>query len=110
MNSELTEWSGKYGLPRFDLIGDDDFAPAMKAALAEADAAVEAIAANPEPATFQNTVAALEQAEEPLDKVAAVFYTLTGVDFEPEARGAQPRVRAASGRAWQQDRHGQAAV
>lgn len=30
MNRELTDWTGPHGLPRFDLISDDDFAPAMR--------------------------------------------------------------------------------
>ena len=80
MNRELTDWTGPHGLPRFDLISDDDFAPAMQAALAQADTAIEAIAANAAPASFDNTVAALETADEALNKVCAVFYTLTGVD------------------------------
>ncbi|TKW68690.1 MAG: M3 family metallopeptidase [Paracoccus denitrificans] len=79
MNRELTDWTGKFGLPRFDLIDDSDFAPAIAATLAEADAAIEAIAANPEAPSFENTVAALETAEQPLNNVCAVFYTLTGV-------------------------------
>ena len=45
MNRELTDWTGPHGLPRFDLISDDDFAPAMQAALNDADTAIEAIAA-----------------------------------------------------------------
>ncbi|WBU52340.1 M3 family metallopeptidase [Paracoccus sp. SCSIO 75233] len=80
MNPELTEWSGTFGLPRFDLIDDEDFAPAMDQALTDAEASMEAIAANPEPASFANTVAALETAEEPLNRICAIFYTLTGVD------------------------------
>ncbi len=90
LNRELTRWTGPHGLPRFDLIADDDFAPAMHAALAHADAAIEAIAANPEPASFANTVAALETAGQPLDNLCAVFYTLTGVDSTP-AREALSR-------------------
>ncbi|MDO5642235.1 MAG: M3 family metallopeptidase [Paracoccus sp. (in: a-proteobacteria)] len=90
MNRELTDWTGDFGLPRFDLISDDDFAPAMRDALAQADAAVEAIAANPAPPTFANTVAALETAEEPLNNLCAVFYTLTGVASTP-AREALSR-------------------
>ena len=80
MNRELTEWSGAHGLPRFDLISDDDFAPAMETALAEAEAAFEAIASNPDPASFDNSVAAMETADEALNRVCGVFYTLTGVD------------------------------
>ena len=31
MNPELTEWTGPLGLPRFDLIADQDFAPVAEA-------------------------------------------------------------------------------
>ena len=83
MNPELTQWSGPHGLPRFDLIQDSDFAPAFDQCLADAAAAVEAIAANPEPASFANTVAALETAEDALNRLCAVFFTLSGVDSNP---------------------------
>ena len=36
MNPELTRWTGPQGLPRFDLIGDSDFAPAFDRELAAA--------------------------------------------------------------------------
>lgn len=89
MRHELTNWSGPYGLPRFDLIRDEDFAPAFEAELARAAAAVEAISANPEPPTFENTVLALETAEEGLNRVAAVFYTLAAVDSNPAREALQ---------------------
>ncbi len=92
MNPELTEWSGPLGLPRFDLIQDQDFAPAFDACLALAEAAVEAIAANPEPPSFHNTVAALETAEDPLNRLCAVFFTLTGVDSNPAREALQRQV------------------
>ncbi|MFT4012789.1 MAG: M3 family metallopeptidase [Paracoccus sp. (in: a-proteobacteria)] len=98
MNPELTRWSGPLGLPRFDLIKDDDFAPAFDACLKLAGDAVEAIAANPEPPSFQNTVAALETAEDPLNRLCAVFFTLTGTDSNPARedlqRGIAPRLAA----------------
>ena len=40
MNPELTRWTGPQGLPRFDLIGDSDFAPAFDRELAAASAAL----------------------------------------------------------------------
>lgn len=49
MNPELIHWTGPLGLPRFDLILDQDFAPAFDTCLKLAADAVEAIAANPEP-------------------------------------------------------------
>ncbi len=101
MNPELTHWTGPLGLPRFDLIRDEDFPPAFDACLQLAGQAVEAIAANPAPPSFDNTVAALESAEEPLNRLCAIFYTLTGVEFEPRARRPATSDRPASGRAWQ---------
>ncbi|SIS73333.1 M3 family metallopeptidase [Paracoccus saliphilus] len=89
MNPELTRWTGPEGLPRFDLISDEDFAPAFEAELTGAEAAMEKIAANPEPASFANTVAALETAEEGLSRVLAIFYTLAGVDSNPEREALQ---------------------
>ena len=98
MNPELTVWTGAFGLPRFDLIADDDFAPAFDRCLADAAASVEAIAANPAPADFANTVAALETAEEALNRLCAVFYTLTNVDLNPARESLQrdlaPRLAA----------------
>ncbi|MEF9604563.1 peptidase M3, partial [Paracoccus sp. PXZ] len=75
MNPELTHWTGPEGLPRFDLIRDEDFDPAFDACLKLAEEAVEAVAANPAPPTFANTVAALESAEEPLNRLCAIFFT-----------------------------------
>lgn len=102
MNPELTRWTGPEGLPRFDLIEDADFLPGFEAALSSAEAAMEAIAANPEPAGFENTVAALETAEEPLNRVLAIFYTLASVDSNPAREAMQrdfaPRLAAYNSR------------
>ena len=98
MNPELTRWTGPEGLPRFDCIGDEDMALAFDRELAAAEAAMEAIAANPEPPDFANTVAALETAEEGLNRVLSVFYTLASVDSNPEREALQrdfaPRLAA----------------
>ena len=48
--------------------------------LAAAEAANEAIAANPDAPDFANTIAAMETADEDLNRVLSVFYTLAGVD------------------------------
>jgi len=90
MNRQLTHWTGPEGLPRFDLIANTDFAPAFDQQLAAAEAAHEAIAANPEPPSFANTIAAMEVADEGLNRVLAIFYTLAGVDSN-EARQALQR-------------------
>ncbi|MDO5631075.1 MAG: M3 family metallopeptidase [Paracoccus sp. (in: a-proteobacteria)] len=89
MNRELVQWSGPQGLPRFDLIADDDFAAVVDAELAAAQAAHEAIATDPAPPDFANTLAAMEQAEDGLNRVLAVFYTLAGVASNPAREALQ---------------------
>ncbi|KFE36738.1 M3 family metallopeptidase [Thioclava atlantica] len=82
-NPLLADWTGRHELPPFTEISDADFAPAFAAALAEARANVAAIADDPAPPTFANTIEALELAEEALDRVAGVFYNLAGADATP---------------------------
>ncbi|WP_333831028.1 M3 family metallopeptidase [Pararhodobacter sp.] len=89
-NSLLADWDGPFALPPFDAIRDADFAPAFEAALAEGRAAVAAIADNPEVPDFANTIAALELADGLLDRVAGVFFNLSGSDSNP-AREALSR-------------------
>ena len=89
-NPFLADWGGPFSLPPFEAIRDEDFAPAFEAALAEGRAAVAAIAENPVPADFANTIEALELADGLLDRVAGVFFTLAGSDSTP-AREALSR-------------------
>ncbi len=72
MNILLQDWE----LPPFDKIHTEDFEPAVRAAIAEAEAAVEAIADNPAAPTFENTVEALECADRRLCRVSAVMTNL----------------------------------
>ncbi|MBF9034593.1 peptidase M3 [Rhodobacterales bacterium HKCCE2091] len=90
-NPLLDDWTTPFEIPPFDRIGDADFAPAMEAALAEGRAAVAAIADNPEPPTFANTIEALEMADRQLDRVAGVFFNLAGSDATPERQALQRR-------------------
>ncbi len=89
-NPLLEDWDTPFALPPFAAIADADFAPAFEAALAEARARVAAIAADPAPPDFANTIAALELSELTLDRVAGVFFNLVGADAS-EAREALQR-------------------
>ncbi len=97
-NPLLAPWDAPFALPPFAAIADDDFAPAFAAALAEARARIAAIAADPAPPDFANTVAALETAEETLDRVAGVFFNLAATDANPAREALQrdlaPRLAA----------------
>lgn len=61
-------------VPQFDKIREEDFKPATLAAIAEARANIEAIINNPAPATFDNTIVALETSSETLGSVTGIFY------------------------------------
>ncbi|KFI32541.1 peptidase M3 [Haematobacter missouriensis] len=88
-NPLLEPWTAPFGLPPFDRISDDDFAAAFDAALAEARANISAIAADPAAPAFDNTIEALELAEQRLDRVAGVFYNLAGSDANPAREALQ---------------------
>jgi peptidyl-dipeptidase Dcp len=83
-NPLLADWQTPFAIAPFDQITDADFAPAFEAALREARAEVEAIADTPEPASFANTIEALEASGKALTKVCSVFFTLAGADFGPK--------------------------
>ena len=100
MNALLQDWKTPFALPPFAAIATEDFAPAFDAALAEDRANLDAIAANPEPPTFANTIEAMERAGRSLDRVAAVFFNLAGADtndaIEALQRDLSPRLSAHS--------------
>jgi len=88
-NPLLADWQTPFAIAPFDQITDADFAPAFEAALREARAEVEAIADTPEPASFANTIEALEASGKALTKVCSVFFTLAGADSNPRRQELQ---------------------
>lgn len=59
--------------PRFDTINDQHFRPAFDEGIRLHLAEIEAIASNPAPPTFDNTLVALEQSGQALRRVALTF-------------------------------------
>lgn len=80
VNPAISTWTGPLGLPDFAAIDDRDFEAAFAAALPAHLAEIEAIATNPEDATFDNTIVALERAGEMLSRTSAIFWNLTGAN------------------------------
>ncbi len=97
-NPILSDWATPFEIAPFDDISDDDFAPALDEALAAHEAEIDAIANNPDAASFANTVEALEAAGRQLDKVLSVFFTVAGADSNPAREALQrefsPRLAA----------------
>ena len=79
-NPLLTTWDTPFGLPPFDQINDADFAPAVDVALGQSRDNIAAIAGNADAPTFENTITALETADEVLGRVLGAFYALAGAD------------------------------
>ena len=75
-NPLLTESSAPFGAPQFDKIEDAHYLPAFEAAIAEAKAEIDAIVANEQEPTFENTIEAMEYSGKTLDQVAGIFYNL----------------------------------
>ncbi len=97
-NPLLAPWHGDFALPPFAEIRDEDFAAAFDTALDEGRAAVAAIAENPTPPDFANTIEGLELAGATLDRVAGVFFNLASTDANPAReelqRNLAPRLSA----------------
>src|SRR5437899_1181302 len=82
-NPFLVESALPYHLPPFDKIKDEHFVPATETGMQEQLKEVDAIAANAEKATFDNTVVALEQTGRLLDRVQRTFSNLNAADTNP---------------------------
>ncbi|MFQ1699553.1 M3 family metallopeptidase [Loktanella agnita] len=89
-NPLLSDWTTPFELPPFSEISDDDYSPAVDAALTEARANIAAIAGNEESPTFENTIEALELADATLGRVLGAFYGMAGADSN-DARQALQR-------------------
>lgn len=73
-NPVLAPWTGPDGgYPRFDLVKVSDFEPAIEAAIAENRREIAAIADNPAPPTFDNTIVALEKSGLTLARVTIIY-------------------------------------
>ena len=88
-NPLLADWKTPFGLPPFDQIKDDHFAPAFDTAMEEARANIARIAENPDEPTFANTIEALELADAPLNRVLGVFFNVAGADSNPKREELQ---------------------
>ncbi|RNF85281.1 M3 family metallopeptidase [Montanilutibacter psychrotolerans] len=71
--------------PQFDKIKDSDFGPAFDQGMAEQSREMEAIANQAAPATFENTIVAMEKTGATLSRTILVFFNLVGADSN-EAR------------------------
>src|ERR1700733_938594 len=75
--------------PPFDKIHDGDYQPAIEAGMAQQLTEIRAIADNPAPPGFENTLVALEQSGRLLDRVTSAFDAVTGANTNPDLQKVQ---------------------
>lgn len=92
MNPLLTDSTLPYGAPQFDKIKTEHYLPAFEQAITEAKAEIDAIVNNPDAPTFENTVAALDEAGGRLNDVASIFYNLMEADTNEEMQDVAEKV------------------
>ena len=82
-NPLLSESKLPWHLPPFDQIKEEHFSPAIEQGMTEHLREVEAIAANKEKPTFENTIVALERSGQLLDRAETTFSNLNGANTNP---------------------------
>ena len=88
-NPFFAESTLPYGMPHFDRIKDEHFAPALERGMAEQMTEVLAIAENPEPPTFENTIVAMERTGQMLKRTNRVFSNITSTDTNDALKAVQ---------------------
>ena len=94
INPLLQDWDTPYGLPPFEQLRPEHFAPALGEAMQRNRSELDAIAAQAAPPSFDNTVAAFDRCARLLARIESVFYNLTASHTSPELQAAQRELAA----------------
>ena len=73
-----------HGTAPFNEIRNEHYEPAFEKAMAEHQAEIDRIAANPAAATFANTIEAIEYSGNMMNRVSSVFFNLLGSESNDE--------------------------
>ena len=92
MNPLLTDSTLPFGAPQFDKIKTEHYLPAFEQAITEAKAEIDAIVNNPDAPTFENTIAALDEAGGRLNDAAGIFYNLMEADTNDQMQDIAEKV------------------
>lgn len=83
-NPFFEEFKTPKGTPPFDLIKKEDYKPAFAKGIEQQAAQISAITRKRDVPTFENTVVALDESGEILDRVSAVFGAIRGAQSDPD--------------------------
>ncbi|HMO46281.1 MAG TPA: M3 family metallopeptidase [Rubrivivax sp.] len=93
-NPLLQDWDTPHALPPFERIRPEHFEPALRAAMQIHRDELDAIARQPEPPGFDNTVAAFDRCARLLARIESVFYNLTASQTSAELQAVQRELAA----------------
>jgi peptidyl-dipeptidase Dcp len=98
-NPLLAKWVGPYnGVPPFTKVKVDQFKPALEAAMDESRKELNAIAADGSPATFENTIAAMEDSGRTFNDVQTIYgiwsSAMNDAPFQAVEREMAPKLAA----------------
>ena len=83
-NPVLATWRTPHGMPPFDKLTPKHLEAGMRQALKDHRAAIRKIATAESKPSFNNTILALEKAQQPLDRACLVFFNLVNAGATPE--------------------------
>ncbi len=89
MNPLLQAWTAPHGLPPFDALRPEHFAPALREAMQQHRAELDAIAAQAEAPDFDNTVVRFDAAGRLLGRIEGVFHNLCASETSPALQQVQ---------------------
>ena len=92
-NPLLQESTLPFGAPDFSKIDSTDYLPAFEVAIQQTRDEIAAIVDNPDSATFENTILALEESGKTLDRVSRVFFALVEADKTPALGDIEKKVQ-----------------
>ena len=91
-NPVLAESALPFGAPEFSKYKSTDYEAAFMAGFEEQRAEIDAIVANPEAPTFDNTIAALERSGKKLAKATGIFFNLNETDADDVMRETEKKL------------------
>lgn len=98
LNPLLVDYATPFGVPDFANISSADYLPAFAQGITKNKQEIAAITKSSDPATFENTIVALEKSGQVLNKVSTIFFALNGTDTNKEmqtiAKDISPRLSA----------------
>ena len=91
-NSLMKQSTLPFNAPDFNRIKENDYLPAIRAAIAEQRAEIKKITDNKQKPTFVNTILAYERSGKNLERISNIYYALVSADKTPAIEKAQGEI------------------